>query len=155
MDFTFISISACKHFLTSSIQSPKALLPDWSLVTHSMMDIDRQNNFSLSWRFKTSYLLKNPLVYNVQSKHYPGKAVALQKSRKTAMSSHDLFCGLHCNGSDNAREHMVYHSTETAMIPEESFLVLRWQKGRIHRQKEHIIHLTNHCSFKKKNIKTY
>jgi len=77
-----------------------------------MMCIDRQNNFLLSRLRKTSCLLKNPEGYSPQTKHYPGYVDALQKSHKTAMLSHALFCGLHCKGYASAGGHMAYHNTE-------------------------------------------
>lgn len=79
---------------------------------HSMMYIDRQNNLLLSRLCKTSCPLKNPEVYSTQSKPYPGNVDALQKSHKTAMLSHALFCGLHCKGYASAGGHMAYHNIE-------------------------------------------
>lgn len=78
----------------------------------SMMYIDRQKNFLLSRLCKRSCLLKNPEVYSTPSKHYPGNVDALQKSHKTAMLSHALFCGLRCRGYASARGHMAYHNIE-------------------------------------------
>lgn len=96
------------------------------------MSTYRQNNFFLSQLCETSCLLKNPDVYSTQSKHYPGNVDALQKSHKTAVLSHTLFCGLHSKGYASAGGHMAYHNIESmkaSVISEESFILLNWQEG--------------------------
>lgn len=88
-----------------------------------MMSTDRQNNLLLSRLGKPSWLLKNPEVYGTQSKHYPGKADALQKSHKAAPLSHALFCGCHCEGYASTGGHLAYHNLQlmkTSITSEES-----------------------------------
>lgn len=103
----YINFLNCLQILPDKVTlctSPRCL--------HSMTHIDRQNNFSLSQLRKTSCLLKNPEFCSTQSRHYPGKVDALQKSHKTAMLSHALFCALHFKGYASAGGYMAYHNIE-------------------------------------------